>query len=64
MEPGQAKTDSAPLAAEIVQSADLIDKGNELLKKAKEVARRIEDRCREAMRSNPDRGKPPPSQPT
>ena len=39
---------------EAAQLADLIVKGNDLLNKAKEAARRIEERCLNAMRTNLD----------
>jgi hypothetical protein len=50
-------------APEAAEYAELMARGNKLLKKAKEVARRIEQRCRDALRTNPDEGKRPPSAP-
>ena len=41
--------------------ADLIEEGNELLKKAKEVACRIEERCRIAVHSDPNARERPSS---
>jgi hypothetical protein len=63
MEPRRAAAQTVSASDEAAQNAELIEKGNELLNKAKEVARRIEERCRDAMRANPDRGKRPPSKP-
>ena len=39
---------------EALRGLEFITKGNELLNKAKEVANRIEERCLEALRTNPD----------
>jgi hypothetical protein len=46
---------------EAARLADFFEEGNELLKKIKEVARRIEDRCRNAVQSNPIIRDRPPS---
>jgi hypothetical protein len=46
---------------EAARLADLIVRGNDLLNKAKEAARRIEKRCLNAMRTNPDAQERPPS---
>jgi hypothetical protein len=61
MEPQQADAEKMPASAEAAQRAVFIEKGNELLNKAKEVAQRIRERCRHALRANPDSGKRPPS---
>jgi hypothetical protein len=59
MEPQRAEIRSVSDVA--AQNAELMIRGNELLHKAREVARRIEQRCRDAMRTNPDEGKCPSS---
>lgn len=61
MELTQANTDIVSALAEAAQRAVLVDTGNKLLNKAKEVAHRIEKRCRDAMRTNPNSRDRPPS---
>jgi len=46
---------------EAARLADFLEEGNQLLKKIKDVARRIEDRCRNAVSTDPDIGQLPPS---
>jgi len=45
MELRSAQTEHMPALDEAARLADLIEEGNELLKKAREVACRIEERC-------------------
>jgi hypothetical protein len=54
-----ADTEKLSASDVAAQSADFIAKDNELLKKAKELARRIENRCRDAIRTDLDSGSSP-----
>ena len=60
---GLERTDTRQVSVldEALRGIDFIVKGNELLNKAKEVANRIEERCLEALRTNPDIRERPPS---
>jgi hypothetical protein len=53
---GLERTDTRQVSVldEALRGMELITKGNELLNKAKEVANRIEERCLQALRTNPD----------
>jgi len=62
MEPQREEAETVS-AAEAAQRAELLAKGNDLRNKARDVARRIEGRCRDAMRANPDNRRHPPSKP-
>jgi hypothetical protein len=54
MEFQRVNTRQVSVLDEAAQIADFIAKGNDLLNRAKEAARRIEERCLNAMRTNPD----------
>jgi hypothetical protein len=53
MELQSEQIEHVPALVEASRLADLIEEGNELLNKAKEVARRIEERCFNAVQTNP-----------
>jgi hypothetical protein len=61
MEPERTDTRQVSVLDEALRRLEFITKGNELLNKAKEVANRIEERCLEALRTNPDTREHPPS---
>jgi hypothetical protein len=61
MEIQRVDTRQVSVLDEAAQLADLIVKGNDLLNKAEEAARRIEERCLNAMRTNPDNRERPSS---
>jgi hypothetical protein len=54
MELKRTDTRQVSVLDEALRGLEFITKGNELLNKAKEVANRIEERCQEALRTNPD----------
>jgi hypothetical protein len=56
-----ARTELVPALEEVARLADLFEEGNELLNKAKEVARQIEERCLNAMHTDPDNRELSPS---
>jgi hypothetical protein len=61
MELKRTDTRQVSVLDEALRGMEFITKGNELLNKAKEVANRIEERCLEALRANPDIRVRPPS---